>query len=404
MDKLTNKWIIGIIVAVVVIWAVVAATKQPATAPTTESMAENKGGEAMMKLTEPVRIGIIFPLTGDAASIGVPFQKSALMAAEEINAAGGILGQPAEFIFEDGKCDPSASAAAAQKLVNVDNVKIVFGGACSGEMLAAAPILEEAHVLAISPSATSPDITNAGDYIFRTTPSDAGQGAVAAEYAFNDLGARKVGVISEQTDYAQGLRKVFVDRFNGLAGTIAADEVFQSNDTDLRAQVLKIKSVGVDLVYLVPQSPATAELILKQLTMQEVNAKRMGTEVMLSRDLIAQNAQLMKGVIGTEQYFNDQAADTSTFLSTYEAKYSEKPTYPAYMVNTYSQVYLIKEGIEKVGMDATKLKDWLYTVKGWKHAMGELSFTPDGDALGQYSVKEVQADGSLKELSVVKPQ
>ena len=92
------------------------------------------------------------------------------------------------------------------------------------------------------------------------------------------------------------------------------------------------------------------------------------------------------------------------FLAKYEAKYNEKPTLPTYMANAYSQLYLMKEGIEQVGMDTTKLKDWLYTVKGWKHAMGELTFTEDGDAIGQYSVKEVQADGTLKELAVVRPQ
>lgn len=390
-------------VVVVAVLVILAVRKQPATAPTGGQM-ENKQEGAMVKLEGPVRIGLLLPLTGDATSVGVPMQKAALMAVEEINAGGGVLGQPIEFVSEDGKCEPAAAAASAQKLINVDKVKIVFGGACSGEMLAAAPIAEEGQVLLISPSATSPDITKAGDYIFRTIASDAGQGTVAAEYAFNTLQMKKVAALSEQTDYAQSLKNVFVNRFKELGGEVSADEVFQSKDTDLRAQILKIKGVRADLVYLVPQSPVTTELILKQLAAQEVTTKKMGTEATLSRELISQNPGLMSGLVSTEPYFDDTAGDASSFLIKYEAKYNEKPTYPSFMANTYSQVYLIKEGIEKVGFDATKLKDWLYTVKGWKHALGELTFTADGDAIGQYSIKEVQADGSLKELAVVRPQ
>jgi branched-chain amino acid transport system substrate-binding protein len=346
----------------------------------------------------------MLPLTGDGAPVGIPEQKAVFMAGEEINAAGGIGGQQVEFISEDSKCDASAGAAAGQKLVSVDKVKIIFGGACSGETLAAAPVAEEAHVIIMSPSATNPDISNAGDYIFRTAPSDAGQGAVGAEYAYNTLGARKAAVISEQTDYAQGLRKVFTSRFAALGGEVVGDEVFQSKDTDLRAQMLKIKGASPEVVYLVPQTPATGELIMKQLKAQEVGVKLLGAEVMGGRDILAKEPTLFAGLLVTEPYFDERAGDAASFLSKYESKYNEKPAFPGYMANAYSQVYLIKEGIESVGIDTTKLKDWLYTVKGWKGALGELTFTADGDAIGQYSVKEVQTDGSLKELSVVRPQ
>lgn len=365
---------------------------------------KDRQDEPMVALNEPVRIGIMLPLSGDGAAYGVPIQRAALLAQEEINAAGGIAGQKLEFVSEDDKCESEGGAAAAQRLVNVDKVKIVFGSACSGPTLAAAPLFEESKVLLVSPAATSPDITMAGDYIFRTCPSDAGQGAVMAQYAYDTLKAHRAAVISEQTEYAQGLRKTFVRSFTEAGGVIAADEVFQSKDTDVRAQMLKIKEAGVEAVYVVAQSPATAELVVRQARALELQSRLLGAEIALSRDMIAKDPSLFAGLIATESYFNQDEKDASSFLAKYETRFKEKPTLPPYMAMMYSQTYLLKQGIEKVGTDPTKLKDWLYTIKGWKGALGELTIDANGDAIAPYAVKQVQADGTLKELTVVRPE
>ncbi|OGL87828.1 hypothetical protein A3I42_00425 [Candidatus Uhrbacteria bacterium RIFCSPLOWO2_02_FULL_49_11] len=385
------KWIIGASLIIAAIIAL-ALAKQSAPLPQPQTTAE------------PIRIGLLLPLTGDGAAYGIPIQRSALMAQEEINASGGILGQRLEFIFEDGKCEAESGAAAAQKLIYIDKIKIIFGGACSSETLAAAPIAEEAKVLMISPSATSPDISNAGDYIFRTVTSDAGQGAIVAEYAYHTMHMRSAAILSEQTDYAQGLRNVFSARFQALGGAVVADERFLSKDTDLRSQILKIKNSGAEIIYLSPQTLPTSELIMKQLTAQEVRITLIGNENFVARDMIAKQPALYAGIVTSENYINEQDPLMSAFVTKYESQYREKPTLLAYMANMYSQLYLFKEGIEAVGSDATKLKDWLYTVKSWKHALGELTFDENGDRVGEYAIKEVQADGTLKELSVVKPQ
>ena len=353
---------------------------------------------------DPVRIGVFLALTGDAAAYGVPIMNGGILAQEEINAAGGIGGRRLEFIVEDDKCDPATGAAAAQKLVNVDKVKIAFGSACSGATLAAAPIFEESKTLLISPGAESPDISHAGDYIFRTVPSGGGQAKAAARYSWETLKARKAAVISEQTDYGQSVRKVFIEEFKKLGGTILADEVFQGKDTDLRSQALKIKEQNPAIVYMVPQTPASAELIIRQLRAQEVRAQIVAEGVTMGRDLIAQQPQLLKGVIGTEPDFDEKDEAAASLVAKYERRFKEKTPYPNYTSYMYSQTYLIKEGIERVGEDPTKLKDWLYTVKSWKHAMGELSFDQNGDAIAPYSIKQVQADGTVKELQLVRPE
>ena len=144
------------------------------------------------------KIGVMFPLTGDAAIYGMPAQMSAKIAVEEINSKGGVNGRKLELIYEDSKCNPKDGNAAAQKLVNIDKVKVIIGGYCSGETLGAAPITESNEVILISPSSSSPDITKAGDFVFRLAPSDAFAGVVASDYAFNEMKSKKAAKFQKQ--------------------------------------------------------------------------------------------------------------------------------------------------------------------------------------------------------------
>src|SRR3989338_8967946 len=171
------------VVALAVVIIIVALARTPSGGPGSGALPQGS-----------VKIGVVVPLTGNKAAYGIPLRRAAELALEEINMGGGIAGKPLEAVWEDGKCEAKDATAAAQKLINVDGVKIIFGGVCSSETLAMAPLTEAAKVLVVSPSATSPDITAAGDYIFRTAPSDAAAGSVAAEYASTKMGAKKGAV------------------------------------------------------------------------------------------------------------------------------------------------------------------------------------------------------------------
>ena len=111
------------------------------------------------KNKETYKIGSILPLSGDASSFGVPFQKTLNLAVKEINENGGIDGKQVKIIYEDGKCENKQANQAANKLININNVNTIIGGICSGETLAAAPIAEENKVILFSPASGSPKIT-----------------------------------------------------------------------------------------------------------------------------------------------------------------------------------------------------------------------------------------------------
>lgn len=368
------------------------------------AVARTPGGPSNADLPEgPIKIGFVAPLTGDGAAYGIPIQRAGELALADINQSGGILKRQLEVVWEDGKCDPKDATAAAQKLINIDKVSAIFGGVCSSETLAMAPLAEAAKVLVVSPSSTSPDLTTAGEFIFRTAPSDAAAGAVAAEYAYNKLGSRKAAVISETKDYTQGLRKVFTERFKALGGEVVVDETFNTGDTDFRTQILKLKNAAPDVVYLLPQTPTPGVLILQQLTINGVEAKKLTAEVLLVRSVVDENKQHMEGLIGVEQFFDETSELWQGFVAAYKARYNEDPPFPSYQANTYSQFYMLKEAIEKVGLNSEKIRDHFLGLKDWGHTLGTLTFDKNGDPVGlPYSIKAVE-NSELKELEVYRP-
>lgn len=349
-----------------------------------------------------LKIGAVLPLTGDGAAYGLPLQRAASLALNEVNLSGGVKGQPLEIIWEDGKCDAKEATSAARKLVTIDQVKVILGGVCSSETLAMAPVTEAERVIVLSPSSTSPDITTAGDFVFRTAPSDALAGRVAAEYAMKKLNAKKAAVISETKDYTQGLRRVFKDVFTSLGGTVVADEVYNTGDTNFRSQLVKVKAVNADVIYLLPQTPAAGGLLLKQFKDLSIKTQLLTAEVMIGRDVVKEHGKNMGGLIGVEQYFDEKGVSAQAFLKKYKDTYQEEPPFPAFMANMYSQVYLVKEALQQFDQDTVKIRDYFLGLKGWEGALGKLTFDANGDPLSAYAMKKVEG-GKLVDVEIYNP-
>ncbi len=349
----------------------------------------------------PIKIGAITPLTGDASAYGESISAATMIAVNEINAKGGINGRKIEVIWEDGKCNPKDGAAAAQKLVNVDKVKIILGGACSGETLAAVPITEPAKVIIFSPSASSPDITTAGDFVFRDYPSDAYGGKVAADTAWQ-LGKKKAAIISENTAYAQGLRKTFNAAFPAAGGTVVADEVFASDANDVRSQVSKAKAASPDMVFLVPQSGNKGLLVLDEMKRQGLSVQVIAdSTVVIPPDIVSKNAEAVEGIIGVEPYLNESAPVAAKLFATYKTEKGQDAPYPVFMAAAYDGVYIISDAIAKNGEDSEKIRDYLYGVKNYNGALQGLSIDSNGDAMIGYALKQVR-NGKIVPYSVPK--
>ena len=209
------------------------------------------------------RVGVMESLTGPGETYGTVAIRAKQMALDEINAAGGINGRMIEFVVEDSKCNVQDAVTAYNKLTDVDGVKIILGTSCSGAMLGTASLAETDGVVMFSGLATHPDIAEAGDYIFRTSMSDAQVGIDTGNVLWAD-GIRKLGTISEATDYAEGVRRTSVAQFEKRGGRVVAEERYASDVTDFRSQLEKLFAESPDALHLSPQSEFAAGTIIKQ--------------------------------------------------------------------------------------------------------------------------------------------
>lgn len=348
-----------------------------------------------------VRIGFIGPLTGDAVIYGEPIRNAVSLAVEEINNKGGINGKQIQIIYEDGKCNGKDSATAAQKLINIDKVKIIIGGLCSGETLGAAPIAEENRVILFSTGSGSPDITNAGDYIFRNFPSDASSGKKMAEVAIKKS-LNKVALLVENTDYAQAIKKVFTKRFKELGGGITTDESFSSDENDLRTQITKIKSTNPNAVYFIPQTPQKIEIAFKQFMQLGLNVQVLSNELINSEAVLKSVGEAVEGTLYAEPAFDENKYLAKQLLDKYKEKYGSLGAGipPVYLATAYDAIYIFKELIEKYSEDDVEaIKDGLYEIQFRDGAAGRLTMDQNGDAVFEYVVKIIK-NGKPEEVKI----
>jgi len=352
--------------------------------------------------TSPLIIGGILPLTGDAASYGIPYQKVAQLAQKEINAAGGIAGKQIEIEWEDGRCESETASLAIQKILSEKHIRYLIAGACSSEYLATAPFTLPKKIISFSPSATSPEISSLGEYIFRTTPSDALAGKVAAQYAYTSENARTAAVISERSDYANALRDIFAQEFTRQGGTIVYDEVFEGSSSDFDSIALAVKAKKPDLIYVVPQTVTPGVILVSALKNHQISAKLLTAEVLLIRDTVSKQAKVLEGVKGVEIMFDEQRPKTKKFFNSYKNEYGLEVNDPAYMSAMYDIMYLIKEAEETAGGDPDRVANYLHRLNNWQGAVGTISFDSHGDPTIPYAIRQITG-GQAKLLEQYTP-
>ena len=340
--------------------------------------------------TGPIKIGFISPLTGDAAAYGEVVRDVEKLAVEEINASGGINGRQVEGIYEDGKCSGAGAASAMQKLVNADKVKIVIGGFCSSESLAAVPIATQNKVFLFSPGSSSPDLTNVSKYFARNYPSDASQGSVLAGVAYNQKNWRKVAFIQEQLDYPLGIFKAFSAEFEKMGGKIVKEE-FATSVTDFRSQLTKLKAENPDALFIDTQTPAAADRILKQLQDLKwrpallVSDATSGDSATVKKD-----ASILEGALAAEFGVDPANQKYQHHLQAYKEKYGKDANFTSYTQTVYDSVYMIRDAVFAVGYDGTKVANWVRSAKDWPGASGLVTIKADGDRAGGHVPKVIK--------------
>jgi branched-chain amino acid transport system substrate-binding protein len=346
---------------------------------------------------EPIKIGHLGPLTGDAASYGVDTANATALAIEELNAAGGINGRSLKLISEDSRCNPTDATSAAQKLVNIDKVVAIIGGQCSGETLAAAPIAEANEVVLISPVSSSPDVTKAGDFVFRIYPSDWLKGAAFANY-FTEMGFTKVALITENTDFAIGIRTSTREQLPEGAA-IVFDEVVNPGTKDFRTLMTRLKDTDFDVFIVNTQTDAAAAAMITQMREQGITQQAIGTDASDSVTLGEIATEAVEGLhVLSVPNLSESGPAQATFAENFRDRYGEAQSTMFFAALAYDATNILAEAIAEVGTDGAAIRDWLYALPGYDGIAGTISFDENGDVEGISYALKVFEGGKLKKV------
>ena len=338
------------------------------------------------KDADTVSIGAVFPLSGPVAFYGNESRDGALLAIEEINAAGGLLGKRLALLSEDDEGAADKSVNAFTKLTTRDKVGLVLGSSTSGATMAMTAMAQAAKVVLISPSATNIDVTRAGDFIFRACFIDPFQGVVGADFAYDTLNARRAAVLYDAgADYNTGLAEAFRNQFRAIGGQVVAYEAYQTGDVDFNSQVTRIRATNPDVVYL-PNYYNDVSLQAKQLRAQGVNCALVGGD---GWDSLIDNAgdEVLNGF-----WSSGFAADTTdpkgvAFVRAFQARFNRNASQFAAL--GYDAMMLLADGIRAAeSFDPTAVKDAMAQIDG-SYVTGNIRFDENRDPIKGAAILEI---------------
>src|SRR2546427_2478264 len=323
-----------------------------------------------------VKLGIAGPLTGPNAALGAQLKNGGDQAVEDINAAGGILGQKITVTYGDDVSDPKQGVSIANKFA-ADGVKFVLGHFNSGVTMPASEAYQENGILEITPSATNPKITERGMWnVFRTCGRDDQQGAVAGDYIAKNFKGKKVAVVHDKTTYGQGLADETKKAMNAKGIKEVLYEGVNLGEKDFSALVSKIKASGADLVYW-GGLHTEGGLIVRQMRDQGVKAPLMGGDGITSDEFASVGGPGVEGTLMTYGPDPRNRPEAKAVLDKFRAKKFEPESYTLY---SYAAVQIIKQAAEAAkSLDPKKVADQIKSGQKFKTVIGEISYDKKGD-------------------------
>ncbi len=342
------------------------------------------GGEkkpAAPAAPQTIKLGFVGPLTGASAQDGESMRRGTELAIEIANAAGGVGGKKIELAAADDKSDPKEAAAIANKFIADASILAVVGNYNSSCTLAGAPIYNKAGLIQVSPGSSSPAVSNAGPFTFRTITTDAFQGKYLINWAVKDEKFKNIAVVYENTDYGQGLLKVIEAEAPVLGAKIVAKEAYLLGETkDFSAVVSKVKAAKPDVIIVGGLYNETA-LFAKQAIKNELKVPMMGVDGLYSDALIKLGGEAVEGLKLTAFFHvSSPSKETQNFIAAYKKKYNEEPgTYAAYAFDAAS---IVIEAMSKGKAERKAIMEYVTPLKGFKGATGVIDFDANGDRIG----------------------
>ena len=358
---------------------------------------------------DTIKVGILAPLSGPVPTFGVMTRDGSLLAIEEWNTKGGVLGKKLTAVVEDSQCTPDPAVNAANKLIDQDKVKYIMGEVCSKASIPVSEIANAKKVVQISSTSTNPDVTvgkdgKVKDYVFRACFIDPFQGTVGAKFALDTQKAKTAFILLDQAnDYVKGLAEYFEKAFVAGGGKIVGKETYTAKDTDFNAILAKVAAAKPEVVYL-PDYYNVVNLVTKQAKEKGIKAVFMGGDGWDSSDLDLKAAD---GGFFTNHYSPaDTRPEVQNFVKAFGAKYKDDKGQPktpdALAALAYDATNMLLQAIKEAGVDDTaKVKDAMAKIN-FSGVSGKITLDANHNPVKSATILAVK-DGKVQFDSVVNP-
>jgi branched-chain amino acid transport system substrate-binding protein len=328
-------------------------------------------------------------MTGQYATFGEQMKNGAEMAVADINAAGGVLGQKLKLFVEDDACDPKQAVAVASKAAS-EGVVFMAGHFCSGSSIPASKVYEEENILQISPASTNPKLTEeGGPNVFRTCGRDDQQGIVAGDYLADHFGDKKIAILHDKTAYGKGLADETKKQLNSRGIQEAMYEAYTAGEKDYTALVSKMKSEGIDVIYIGGYH-TEAGLIIRQAHDQGYKPQLVSGDALVTDEYWKITGDTGEGTLMTFSPDPRKNPVAQPVVKRFRDKGIEPEGYNLY---TYGAIQAWAQAVEKAGKTDTGAVADALRANQFETVLGNIGFDEKGDVTAPGYVFYIWKDG-----------
>ncbi len=336
------------------------------------------------------KVGILFPMTGDAGEYGNKGRKAIELALEQVNNTGGVNGKAVEIVFEDSKADPSAGVTAIQKMISIDNVSAVVGDIVSSVSIPAAAVAEKNKVVMIAPTSSAPALTQAGKFIYRVWPSDLLEGSAAGKFA-KGKGFKKAVIFHLNNDYGNQIADIFKKNFESETQKVIGNEAYSAKSGSYRGMLTKANALHPDFIYIAGYYEDTAQ-ILKEAKELGVNSQFMGATAIEDNKFLELAGKSAEGIVyplASGFDVNSSDPNTKQFVNAFEKKFGYEPGWVE--SHCYDAFMLIANAMKITGKtDGESIRQYLDSMGIYNGVTGQIKFDANGDVTKPVIFKTVK--------------
>jgi branched-chain amino acid transport system substrate-binding protein len=320
-----------------------------------------------------VTLGVSAPITGNQAQYGQDIRRGAELAVERLNETKAIPNVTFALVVEDSKGDPQEAANVAQKFAARGNITAVVGDFSSTASLAAAPIYQRAGIVMMTPTASHPDITKAGAYIFRNTPIAASEADAVTDWATKDVGLRRIAVVGRNDDYGRAYGELFRQRSVANGATVVGEEYISADTPDLKPLITGLRARRPDGV-LLALFQVEAALLFRQSAEMNFRPTYLSGAGLFNPQLITLARAAANGLLLVSTYFpGSDRPQVRAFVDLYRAQHGAVPS--KFVAHAYDGTNMIADAVRRANSaERPRVRDALAATQGFAGVTGDVSF------------------------------